>query len=70
MQPPRKPWHPPACHKVEAVCKHFLFVASGKQPRQSLQDSEKNKTKVWQCAKAKPFGKIFIGGFAFAHSHF
>jgi hypothetical protein len=27
------------------------------------------KKRAWQLAKAKPFGKIFIGGFAFAHSH-
>ena len=66
---PTRACHPSAWLKVEAVCKHFLFVASGKQSRQSLQDSEKNKTVVWQCAKAKPFGKILIGGFAFAHSH-
>jgi hypothetical protein len=30
---------------------------------------KKTKPLVWQCAKAKPFGKISIGGFAFAHSH-
>jgi hypothetical protein len=29
--PAREAWH-----KVEAVCKHFLFVASDERPRQKL----------------------------------
>jgi hypothetical protein len=53
MQPPRKPRHPSAWHKVEAVCKHFLSVASGKQSRQALRDSEKNKTFGVAVCKSK-----------------
>jgi hypothetical protein len=50
---PTRPCHPSAWHKVEAVCKHFLFVASGKQSRQALRDSEKNKTFGVAVGKSK-----------------
>jgi hypothetical protein len=49
---PTRACHPSAWLKVEAVCKHFLFVASGKQPRQAVGTVKKTKPFVWQWRKA------------------
>ena len=66
MQPPRKPWHPTACHKVEAVCQHFLSVASDERPRQKLLRAAISGMAM---GKSKTVLKNIIGGFAFAHRH-
>jgi hypothetical protein len=65
MQPPRKPCHPSAWQKVEAVCCALFFVASANNRARHSGTVKKTKPLVWQCAKAKPFGKIFIGWFCF-----
>ncbi len=68
---PTRPCHPTAWHKVEAVCKHFLSVASDERPRQKLlraevsgmamgKSSSVENKKVENCFCPPPFTIYFF----------
>jgi hypothetical protein len=54
--------------KVEAVCKHFLFVASGHKPRQKLHSGNWKKTRM-AVGQSNSVEKIIYGWVALPHSH-
>ena len=52
---PTRACHPSAWLKVEAVCKHFLFVASDERPRQKLLQAASSGMAMAQNKGCKTF---------------